>query len=191
MHPEQVNFPEGVNFFAGNPTAFSPDGNRLLVSHQGSRRPADLWVYDLAMKGATQLTFSAIAGLDPKNLPQSQLVHYKSFDGKVISAFLWMPFNLQRNGTAPGVVLPHGGPTGQTVDYFNRDAAALALRGYVCIAPNVRGSTGYGMQFQEANKKILGAAVCRTRCMRLRFLRTPGMPIVKRSALRAGLMAAI
>ncbi|MGA3040173.1 MAG: prolyl oligopeptidase family serine peptidase [Bryobacteraceae bacterium] len=39
----------------------------------------------------------------------------------------------------------------QTRDSFNRTAQALASRGYVCIAPNVRGSTGYGMAFQKAN----------------------------------------
>jgi dipeptidyl aminopeptidase/acylaminoacyl peptidase len=42
------------------------------------------------------------------------------------------------------------------VDSFNRFAAALASRGYVCIAPNVRGSTGFGMEFQKANVKDLG-----------------------------------
>jgi dipeptidyl aminopeptidase/acylaminoacyl peptidase len=84
------------------------------------------------------------------------LVHYKSFDGKIISAFLWMPHNLKRDGSNPGIVLPHGGPTGQTTDFFNRTAAALASRGYVCIAPNVRGSTGYGIEFQKANIKDLG-----------------------------------
>src|SRR6516225_1298065 len=113
-------------------------------------------VYDLGSKKARQLTFFAIAGLDPASIPQSELVHYRTFDGKVISAFVWVPFNLKRDGTNPGIVLPHGGPTGQMVDYFNREAAALASRGYVCIAPNVRGSTGYGMDFQRANHQDLG-----------------------------------
>jgi len=84
-------------------------------------------------------------------------VHYKSFDGKTISAFLWVPYNLKRDGTNPGIVLPHGGPTGQTVDSFKPVLPrALASRGYVCIAPNVRGSTGFGMEFQKANVKDLG-----------------------------------
>jgi Tol biopolymer transport system component len=140
--PEKISFPVGLTFFSGNPTPFSPGGDRLLVSHQSSQRPSDLWVYDLASRQATQLSFSAIAGLNPAVLPPSQLVHYRSFDGKIISAFLWMPFNLKRDGSNPGIVLPHGGPTGQTPDSFNRTAAALTSRGYVCIAPNVRGSTG-------------------------------------------------
>ena len=152
----KLPFAEGINSPAGTPKAYSPSGDRLLISHQSSTEPADLWVYDIATRQARQLTFSAVASLNPARLPSSQLVHYKTFDGKIISAFLWVPFNLKRDGSNPGIVLPHGGPTGQTVDSFNKTAAALASRGYVCIAPNVRGSTGYGMEFQRANYKDLG-----------------------------------
>ena len=109
--PEKIAFPEGLTYFAGNPTPFSPDGSRILVAHQSSKRPSDLWVYELATQKATQLTFSAIAGLTPASLPQSELVHYKSFDGKMISAFLWMPFNLKRDGTTrrgPATRRAHG-----------------------------------------------------------------------------------
>lgn len=151
----RLPFAEGINSPSGNPVAYSSKG-QLLISHQSSTEPADLWVYDLAAKQTRQLTFSAPGSLNPARLPSSQLVHYKTFDGKTISAFLWMPFNLKRDGTNPGIVLPHGGPTGQTLDNFSKSAAALASRGYVCIAPNVRGSTGYGMEFQRANYKDLG-----------------------------------
>ncbi len=151
-----IAMPTGLTFPSGNPSAFSPDGKSLLLSHESSQRPADFWVYNLASRGPRQLSYSAVAGLNPADLPPSQLVHYKSFDGKMISALLWVPFNMKRDGSNPAVVLPHGGPTGQTVDYFNSQAAALASRGYVCIAPNVRGSTGYGMEFQKANYKDLG-----------------------------------
>ncbi|MDQ2843563.1 MAG: S9 family peptidase [Acidobacteriota bacterium] len=184
--PEQIEFPEGLSLLTGNPTPFSPGGDRLLVSHQSSRRPSDLWIFDLSSKHAVQLTFSAIASLDPANLPQSQLVHYKSFDGKIISAFVWMPFNLQPNGTAPGIVLPHGGPTGQTVDYFNREAAALASGGYVCIAPNVRGSTGYGLEFQKANKKDLGGGDLQDEVYASRFLIDTGFVDPKRMGITGG-----
>ncbi len=152
----KVNFPVGINFPAGDPTAFSSSGDRLLVSHQSSTEPADIWVYDMGAHAPRQLTFSALASLNPARLPASQLVHYKTFDGKAISAFLWMPFNLKRDGSNPGIVLPHGGPTGQTIDSFSKTAAALASRGYVCMAPNVRGSTGYGMEFQRSNYQDLG-----------------------------------
>jgi len=183
---ELLPFPEGLTYFSGNPSPFSPGGDRLLIGHQSSQRPSDLWVYDLQTKKPTQLTFSAIADLNPSKLPEAQLVHYKSFDGKTISAFVWMPLNMQRDGTAPGVVLPHGGPTGQTVDYFNRDAAALASRGYVCIAPNVRGSTGYGITFQEANKKDLGGGDLQDEVYAAHFLVDTGYVDPKKIGITGG-----
>ncbi len=183
---DRLPFPQGLTYFTGNPTPFSPQGDRLLIGHQSSQQPSDLWVYDLQSKKPVQLTYSAIADLNPSKLPASQLVHYKSFDGKTISAFVWIPFNLRRDGTAPGVVLPHGGPTGQTVDYFNRDAAALASRGYVCIAPNVRGSTGYGMAFQEANKKDLGGGDLQDEVYAAHFLVDTGYVNSKKIGITGG-----
>lgn len=156
LHSEKLNVPPGLNTPEGNPRSWSPGGRELLLSHQSSQQPADRWIYDIAARTTRQLTFSAIAALNSSDLPASQLVHYKSFDGQVISAFLWVPFNLKRDGSNPGIVLPHGGPTSQTEDTFNRTAQALATRGFVCIAPNVRGSSGFGLAFQKANTKDLG-----------------------------------
>ena len=182
----KLNLPLGLNGFSGNPSTFSPDGKRVLVNHQSSTQPGDLWVYDPAARRATQLTFSAIASLASAKLPPSQVVHYKSFDGKTISAFLWVPYNLKRDGSNPGIVLPHGGPTGQTVDSFNRFAAALASRGYVCIAPNVRGSTGYGMDFQKANVKDLGGGDLDDEVYAAKFLAATGFVGEKKIGITGG-----
>ncbi len=152
----KINLAPGLNSYSGNPSPFAHLGARLLVEHQSSTQPADLWVYDISKREPRQLTFSAIASLTAAKIPPSQLVHYRSFDGKIISAFVWVPFNLKRDGSNPAIVLPHGGPTGQTTDYFNRTVIALVTRGYICIAPNVRGSTGYGMEFSESQRERLG-----------------------------------
>ncbi len=182
----KLSLPPGLNGFSGNPSAFSADGKRVLVSHQSSTQPGDLWVYDPAGRHATQLTFSAIASLAAAKLPPSELVHYKSFDGKIISAFLWVPYNLKRDASNPGIVLPHGGPTGQTVDSFNRFAAALASRGYVCVAPNVRGSTGYGMDFQKANVKDLGGGDLDDEVYGAKFLTATGFVDEKKIGITGG-----
>jgi dipeptidyl aminopeptidase/acylaminoacyl peptidase len=185
MRAQTIGFPPGVSTFSGVPS-FSPSGDRLIVTHQDSQRPADIWVHDVGAGVSRQLTFSALGGLDPKLLPPSQLVHYKSFDGKIISAFVWLPDNLKRDGTNPGVVLPHGGPTGQTADSFSRDVAALASRGYVCIAPNVRGSTGYGIEFQEANRKDLGGGDLQDEVYAGRFLTETGYVDSRRIGITGG-----
>jgi dipeptidyl aminopeptidase/acylaminoacyl peptidase len=78
--------------------AFTPDGTSLLI-HQNSSHPQEL--YALAKDDKfTQITHSANETLQKAALPKSQLVTYKSFDGSVISAFVWVPFNLKRDGTA-------------------------------------------------------------------------------------------
>ena len=111
---------------------------------------------DLASGKAATVTSMALASLKSENLPKSRIVTYTSFDGTLVSAVVTMPFNLKRDGSNPAVMLPHGGPTGQSVDGFNRTATALASRGYIVMQPNVRGSTGYGQPFQNANYQDLG-----------------------------------
>jgi len=134
----------------------SPDGRRMFVVRSGADSPTTLFSYDLAANAATPVVPMAMASLTPALLPKSQIVTYKSFDGTPISAVVTMPFNLKRDGSNPAIVMPHGGPTGQSQDGFSRYATAFATRGYIVIQPNFRGSTGYGKAFQEANIKDLG-----------------------------------
>ena len=180
LHAGKLHNLEGLNSLNASPHAFAPDSKKLLVRHESSRQPADLWVYDLAASSGVQLTHSAIASLDANNIPPSQLVHYKSFDGTVVSAILWVPFNLKRDASNPAVVIAHGGPTGQTDDGWNPTAVALASRGYICIAPNVRGSTGYGIPFQKANYQDLGGGDLQDEVYAVEFLKQTGLVDAKR-----------
>jgi dipeptidyl aminopeptidase/acylaminoacyl peptidase len=180
----KVDLPPGDNWLPSDGRIFSRDG-LMLVKHQASNTPGDYWIIGTNGTGK-QLTRSGLASLNPANLPEAHLVSYKSFDGTTISAFLWLPFNLKKNGGAPAVVLPHGGPVGQTIDDFNRTAAALSSRGYVCIAPNVRGSTGYGMAFQKANIKDLGGGDLQDEVYATKFLVATGYVDVKKIAIAGG-----
>jgi dipeptidyl aminopeptidase/acylaminoacyl peptidase len=84
------------------------------------------------------------------------------------------------------VVLPHGGPTGQTLDGFNRTAEALASRGYLVIAPNPRGSTGYGKAFQAMNIKDLGGGDLQDEVYGARFLTATGYVDPRRIGITGG-----
>jgi dipeptidyl aminopeptidase/acylaminoacyl peptidase len=119
-------------------------------------------------------------------MPEAQIVHYSSFDGKTISALLWIPFNLTRDGSRPALVLPHGGPTGQVQDNWSPRVAALVSRGYICIAPNVRGSTGYGMDFQRANYQDLGGSDLQDEVYAAKFVQTTGYVDSKRIGITGG-----
>jgi dipeptidyl aminopeptidase/acylaminoacyl peptidase len=186
MHAEKLPVGAGLTDPTGNPSAFSPSGDRLLFSHQSSTTPEDLWVFDMASRRSQQLSRSAIASLGSTPMPESQIVHYKAFDGKIISALLWVPFNLQRDGSNPALVLPHGGPTGQVQDNWSPRVAALVSRGYICMAPNVRGSTGYGMDFQRANYQDLGGGDLQDEVLAAKFLRDTGYVDQKKIGITGG-----
>ncbi len=169
--------PKGVNYVAGRPSPFSHDGSRMLYSHTGPTAPGDLWVYDIPGQQAKsktnstqtgapaphdqpssyQLTYSLVGGVRSEDMVEPYLVHYPSKDGKWnISALVYVPYNLPRNGEHPAIVYVHGGPTAQTTNTFNRFVQYMANQGYIVIAPNYRGSTGYGKAFQQANLFDMG-----------------------------------
>jgi len=149
--------PKGLNEPAGGHSAFTKDGTRLLYYHNGPTAPGDLWVYTLATGKSHQITHSLMAGVRSEDMVEPYLVHYPSRDGKwTISAFLYVPFNMARNGQNAAIVYIHGGPTAQTMNSFNRFVQYAANQGYMVLAPNYRGSTGYGKEFQQANLFDMG-----------------------------------
>jgi dipeptidyl aminopeptidase/acylaminoacyl peptidase len=170
----KLDLPSGLNSVSASTTDFAQGSDRLLVSHEASNLPRDYWAYDLATRHAEQFTFSAVGSLRAIPLPASQIVHYRTFDGKTITALLWVPFNLKRDGTNPAVVMPHGGPAAQRVDDWEPESAALVANGYICIAPNPRGSTGYGAEFQRANYRDFGGGDLKDDTAAVEFLKTTG-----------------
>ncbi|MGO8986808.1 MAG: prolyl oligopeptidase family serine peptidase [Terriglobales bacterium] len=149
--------PQGVNLAAGRPAPFTRDGSRLLYLHTGPTAPGDLWVFDVADSQSHQLTHSLVGGVRSEDMVEPYLVHYPSKDGKwTISAFVYVPYNLPRNGEHPAIVSVHGGPTAQTLNTFYRFTQYMVNQGYIVIMPNYRGSTGYGKEFQQANLFDMG-----------------------------------
>jgi len=148
---------KGLNEPAGGHSAFSGDGSRLLYYHNGPTAPGDLWVYHVASGKSQQITHSFVGGIRSEDLVEPYLIHYPSRDGKwTISAFLYVPYNMARNGQNAAIVYLHGGPTSQTMNLFNRFIQFAVNQGYMVLAPNYRGSTGYGKEFQQANLFDMG-----------------------------------
>jgi dipeptidyl aminopeptidase/acylaminoacyl peptidase len=185
LKSQKLAMPDGINGIP-HEQEFSSDGRQVLISHQAANTPADVWIYDLVSNKPRQLTYNAVASLNPQNIPSSQLVHYKSADGQVISAFLYLPFNIQRDASTPVIMYPHGGPTGQTQDTFNRTISALTTRGYIVIAPNPRGSTGYGVEFQHANFQDLGGGDLEDDMAAIKFALDTGYGDPKRVGVTGG-----
>jgi dipeptidyl aminopeptidase/acylaminoacyl peptidase len=149
--------PKGVNQVGGAESAFTRNGSRLLYYHNGPNAPNDVWIYSLADGKSRQITHALVAGVRAEDMVEPFLVHYPSRDGKwTISALVYVPYNLPRQAVSPAIVYVHGGPTSQTVNSFSRIIQYMANQGYIVIAPNYRGSTGYGKEFQQANLFDMG-----------------------------------
>ncbi|PYX12286.1 MAG: hypothetical protein DMG85_02930, partial [Acidobacteria bacterium] len=149
--------PKGVNQVGGAESAFTRNGSRLLYYHNGPNAPNDVWIYSLADDKTRQITHALVAGVRAQDMVEPFLVHYPSRDGKwTISALVYVPYNLPRQAVSPAIVYVHGGPTSQTVNSFSRIIQYMVNQGYIVIAPNYRGSTGYGKEFQQANLFDMG-----------------------------------
>jgi dipeptidyl aminopeptidase/acylaminoacyl peptidase len=149
--------PTGVNTLGGSDSAYTKDGARLLYYHNGPTSPNDLWTFDLASKKTTQITNSLVAGVRSEDMVEPKLVHYPSRDSKwTISAWAYVPHNIDRNAKFPAIVYIHGGPVSQSVNSFNRIVQYMLNQGYLVIAPNYRGGSGYGREFQEGNRMDAG-----------------------------------
>jgi len=177
----------GLNSFGGAESAFSHDGSMLLYYHNGPNAPNDAWAYHVATGKSTQVTHSLMAGIPAQHFVEPFLVHYPSRDGKwTISALLYVPRNMQRNGQNAAIVYIHGGPASQSVNSFNRFIQHIVNQGYMVIAPNYRGSTGYGKDFQNANLFDMGGGDLQDVLAATDFLLQTGYPDKKKLVVAGG-----
>lgn len=128
---------------------WSPDGRRLAYLQGTPAAPTELWIVDLNTGQRRQLTSSAPADLGDR-LSTPAKIAYKSFDGRDIAAYHYPPA-AQPGERMPLLVIVHGGPTSQFMDSFNLQAQFFAACGYHVLLPNVRGSSGYGREFEDLN----------------------------------------
>ena len=128
---------------------FSPDGRRLAVTLEGGTAVGDVHVIDLGKNSVTRWTDSETGGLDAARFHEPRTIEYRSFDGRMIPAFVYEP---QGAGPHPVVINIHGGPEGQSRPLFNALSEYLVSElGIAVILPNVRGSIGYGRTYTLAD----------------------------------------
>ncbi len=130
-------------------TAYADRQGRIVFGFNGPTRAPDVWRWDPATEKLEQLTFATYAGIDRELFREPELIYYESFDGLEIPAFLYLPEGYRRGTPIPFVVHAHGGPEGQFQPIFQRNIQYLLLNGYGLLAPNVRGSSGYGRHYQN------------------------------------------
>jgi dipeptidyl aminopeptidase/acylaminoacyl peptidase len=146
-----------VDIFRGLPKgvvgagSFSADGSRVAFDYNSPAINSDVWMLDLKSNRASQVTHSTRAGIPADSFVQPQTITYPTFDGKQIPAFFYLPKNAAKDGKATAIVLIHGGPESQVRADFSSLVQYFINRGYAVLAPNVRGSTGYGREYTHAD----------------------------------------
>jgi dipeptidyl aminopeptidase/acylaminoacyl peptidase len=120
-----------------------------------ARNTTDVYSLDLPTSRLERWTYSELGGLSPRDLPEPELVHWKTWDNRMISGFLYRPPS-KFEGPRPVIINIHGGPEGQfrpgflgALNYY-LDELGVAL-----FFPNVRGSTGYGKTYLALDNAIL------------------------------------
>jgi dipeptidyl aminopeptidase/acylaminoacyl peptidase len=133
---------------------FGPDSKSIYFTFDTPCRPTDLWKFSLEGQRFEQLTFSLPDSLIEFPFVMPQPVTYPSLDGKTAPALL---FKAPSTGPfSPAVVYVHGGPNWLAQFTWEPAIQHMLSRGWTVLAPNYRGSTGYGRAWQLANRFDMG-----------------------------------
>ena len=134
----------------GNLVPLAPvEGGGWVCKHYDARHPADLVRATEGGRFASITGLRERATLDVDSLAAAEDFRWRSVDGLEIQGWLY-----RASGEANGsIVLVHGGPTYHAEDRFNAQIQYLVARGFDVLAPNYRGSTGFGLPYQDAIKE--------------------------------------
>ena len=130
---------------------------------QNTDKPGEAYVSTLSAFSPVKIS-NINTELAGKPIPKTELIRWKSPDGKEIEGLLTYPLNYQAGKKYPLILNPHGGPAGAYAQSFiasNQNLyplASLAEQGIFILRPNPRGSNGYGVAFREANERDWGGA---------------------------------
>ena len=126
----------------------APDGTRLAFTLTRPTEASNLYEIELTNTNIKPLSQSMLGGIEAEDLIEPSAVFYPSFDDRKIPAWLYRPAG---SGKFPVVLSIHGGPEAQERTQYNYNGLYqyLLSRGIGILAPNIRGSTGYGLSYQK------------------------------------------
>jgi len=129
----------------------SKDGRFFAYGFQSPVDPGDAWLFDRETGHTRRLTTSP-ADIPTEDLVEPQVHTFESFDGERVPVLLFKPKEPSAD-KPPVVVSIHGGPESQYMPILSPVIQYLVHRGFAVVAPNVRGSTGYGKRYHHLDDK--------------------------------------
>lgn len=130
--------------------AISPDGRLVAALIGTGKRVFDVYVANIDAGTVVRVTENFLGGIPESELVEPELIHFETFDGKRVQAWLYRPSGA--TGRLPVVLSVHGGPEVQERTHVTRSSSFyqyLLSRGIAVLAPNIRGSTGCGKSYQR------------------------------------------
>ena len=151
--PREIPLPEGYHAgFFGTSVKVAKPGEYFVFSWSSLSSPPTLSRCDLET-GRVETLNEHFTDLP---LGRAEPVVYGSFDGRSIHGWFLKP--TRQEGRSPCVLWIHGGPAWEVADVWNPAIQSFLVAGYTLFAPNIRGSTGYGVEFQNLNIHDCGGA---------------------------------
>ena len=139
-------------------SSLEPDKSRALVRVRGADNPRSYFLWDFETR-ELELLAHAYKGLEPANLSAPAVTTYSARDGTPVRAYILLPPSFEAGKAYPTIILPHGGPHARSRPEYDDFAQFLSTRGYIVVAPNFRGSVGYGEAFEVAGFKQWGGVM--------------------------------
>ncbi|WP_333826669.1 S9 family peptidase [Pararhodobacter sp.] len=130
---------------------FLPDGSALVLSFETAQRPAVVMRYDPEAQHFSLLAGEGVTDSTSDALVAPEVVTFTSFDGTKVPAFVYRPQDPLPN--LPVLFIVHGGPEAQWRPGWRADLQHYLVCGIMVIAPNVRGSTGYGRTYHQMDDR--------------------------------------
>lgn len=127
--------------------SFSPDGLRVFFLESTSVRTTDIWSARPDGTDLRQVT-NSMGRIDPASLRTAEEISYAASDNIPIPGMLWLPRDFDPSRQYPVLVRLHGHP-GQWNHSFRHLTQYFVSRGFIAVAPNPRGSRGFGDGFHD------------------------------------------
>ena len=157
MFSEELPVPQLFNNQSVDFVSYDRVSRKILLQYSAANNPGSLYTLNTDdFKNEPVLNYN-ISSLKSEDLATTYDFEYNSFDGKAIHGIIHAKPEWVNSGKKyPLIVWPHGGPDSSETHNYRSVFQFLSLNGYVVFAPNYRGSTGYGKNFETLNDKDWG-----------------------------------
>ncbi|MCK4528626.1 S9 family peptidase [candidate division WOR-3 bacterium] len=126
------------------------DLGNAVIGFSSPTTPPTPYLFKVGEKDKIKIAEVATFGFDFSDI-DVKIIHYPSTDGTMIPSLLYLPKKAKKNGKNPAIVIYHGGPPSQSRPWFQRNIAFALSKGLIIMFPNVRGSEGYGPEWERAD----------------------------------------